>query len=93
MNTNIADTAAATTISKKELWALFVGMKIKHRLKIGDVECPDEMGGIFTPTDLLHAYGEFGELENLSELVAEIVSDDDDPLWALASRPPNHHGF
>ncbi|MBN9437041.1 hypothetical protein [Bosea sp. (in: a-proteobacteria)] len=90
---NTMPAIAPATITKKQLWAHFVNLEIQRKLKIGDVECRDEMGGSFTPADLLHACGEFGELENLSEQVAEIVSDDDDPLWALESLINDIEGY
>jgi len=94
MTTNTTIASAPATISRKELWALFADLKVKRGLNVGFVDClrhPHEAE--YIPINRLHSYGEFNELESLGECVAEVVADDDDPIWALNTIIDDLEGY
>lgn len=89
MTTDTTTAPAPATISKKELWALFVSTKIKHSLNVGNITLSS-----YTPDDLLREYGDMGvDLSDFTDRLADEIADDDDPLDALGAAAEVIGGF
>lgn len=75
------DTAQPATISKKELWALFVANPVRYYSPMGPTL------EIYKPDDILRARdGECCDLEGYANRAADEVAEDDDPEAALEAR-------
>lgn len=80
MSKNTTPTTMPATITKKQLWALFVGHTMRITLSMGPtVEA-------YKPDDLLRDAGDWGDLQPFSESVADGIEGDDDPAGELARR-------
>lgn len=85
MTTNTTMAPAPATISKKELWALFVDQPMRRGLTIGAFSVSSGMLQSYTPDWLLRDPGMNAHLEDFADQIADEITDDDDPLDALNS--------
>lgn len=68
------------TISKKELWALFVANPVRYFSPMGPTL------EIYKPDDILRDGGECCDLADYANRAADEVAEDDDPEAALEAR-------